>query len=272
VTVICYLRNPADWLEANYKERVTGGWRRETRTIGEFLSIEGGYFLRHDTRLQFWADLFGRENVRLRSYEAATSSASGLYRDFLETAGLGHLAASARDAPRSNVSVGREETEMLRFFNRCNWEDEDYRERFAEFFHMLKSSGLATGSRHSYLSFSARKKITNQWMPVYERLKSTFGLSDEEWAGTLVPASEKEDWAPLNDLPVEWFDLLFQLNRNERAVKRSEKVVEPSEGARAEIKPKPNKRRGAKLMRSVNKRVAKVSDKIAYIRKSIGLL
>lgn len=117
VDVISFLRRQDHWIESYYKELL--GWARvrETRDISTFVAEEGPALLDYAARLAPWQRTFGRQALRVLSYDDAVAG-SGVMPAMLESAGLGALAAQLPAAPAGNPSLDGGLVDLLLACNR----------------------------------------------------------------------------------------------------------------------------------------------------------
>lgn len=78
VTVLIYLRNPEDWIESVYRQVVRDP---EIRFAGDPAHLPQWDLLDYPALLRRWADVFGRDALRVRSYDTADTRARGVVGD-----------------------------------------------------------------------------------------------------------------------------------------------------------------------------------------------
>lgn len=189
VTVLTYVRNPADWVESLYKELATGGHYREARRLeGTLLSeIETAADLR--PIIDAWA--FPGARFELASYEAARRDlAANFAARVPEAAGL------SPPAP-ANRSPGRTATERFRDFNARTrrLSRDDFRRAFADF--TAQELTRPDDDRDTLLPPEARATLVARWME-RNRFVVSAGLMDAEtFAGLGREQPRASPWAPL---------------------------------------------------------------------------
>lgn len=189
VTVLAYVRNPADWVESLYKELATGGHYREARRLDGALlgELEAAADLR--PIIDAWA--FPGARFDLASYETARRD---LTADF--AARVPEAAGLASPAP-ANRSPGRMATERFRDFNARTrrLSRDDFRRAFADF--TAQESTRPDDDRDTLLSPEARSALVARWM---ERNRFVVGagfMDAETFAGLGRERPRTGPWTPL---------------------------------------------------------------------------
>ena len=87
VSVVFYLRSSDSYLESYYNQLVKDFGTRETRTLDEYVTESSLFFLETQVILNRWAEVFGKEAIRLRLF-GKQHLPDGIEYDFLRTLGL----------------------------------------------------------------------------------------------------------------------------------------------------------------------------------------
>ena len=105
------------WLDSFYREILGWEGRRETRDIDTFYHEEGKFWLDYSARLSPWIEMFGKENVILRSYDDAIA-APGILTDFLTYLGVkAEPPLVDQSTRRVNTSLPPSLTDLMRAVN-----------------------------------------------------------------------------------------------------------------------------------------------------------
>ena len=118
--IVVYLRRQDHWLNSTANQRI----KFEGRNAGPAFDTMERFYARQKPRLDYlaslacWSRHFGAENITVRPYERGQLAGGSVTDDFLQTAGIGHVAldAPARGAP-ANPGLSRD---VLEFKKRLN--------------------------------------------------------------------------------------------------------------------------------------------------------
>ncbi|HLC40467.1 MAG TPA: hypothetical protein VJO34_02425 [Methylomirabilota bacterium] len=116
VKVVIYFRDELDWQLSRYKQNVkTGSYHRPFR---KFIREEYLRYISYERLIQRYADAFGPENIRLRSFEKLRRQ-SAFEKDFIEILGKDptRYLGTVREVDKRNVSPPDEVINMIRWLN-----------------------------------------------------------------------------------------------------------------------------------------------------------
>lgn len=95
---IFYLRRQDTYASSLYREVLGWATNRLTLTFDEWLDGPAEQWLDFETRMNRWAEVFGRQELIVRSYEDAVVGKGGIWQDFASLIGLkGHPPVSPED-------------------------------------------------------------------------------------------------------------------------------------------------------------------------------
>jgi hypothetical protein len=118
VRIIAYVRRQDYWLDSWYRENVKNIRSRTTKTFPEFRAEFDENLLDFYRRLVLWREVFGAENMCIRTYESSALH-NGIFRDFLGIAGLDLTGDFVLPSDQeSNISLDRERVEIMRLCNK----------------------------------------------------------------------------------------------------------------------------------------------------------
>lgn len=112
--VVVYLRRQDKFAEAMWKQRVKNG--RYTGTPADYLSQNNN--LNYLPTLNYYADVFGRDNMIVRPFERPHFPDGDVLLDFAEHCHVPIELARAYDLPSSNATLSKEVSEGLGRLNR----------------------------------------------------------------------------------------------------------------------------------------------------------
>jgi len=95
--ILVYLRRQDDWAETFYKEVLCWSGRRENRAFKDFHHEFLGEWLDYGGRLEKWADIFGRDNLIVKSYDDREEQ--NIISDFYSTIGIESIDKKEFDFP-----------------------------------------------------------------------------------------------------------------------------------------------------------------------------
>jgi hypothetical protein len=208
VTIIIYVRNPADGCESLYKELVTGGNAREDRPLaGEVLAeLEAAADLR--PILAAWRGAFPGARFQLASYEAARTV--GLAADF--AARVPELAGRLADEGQAsaNRSLGRGATACFRVFNAMTGGlgMADYRAAFSAF--AADMNAVKDEDHATVLAPEARAAVTARWAEANAFVVADGLMDAGTFAGLVEHRPHRGPWTPLVTLDPAGIDCIIE--------------------------------------------------------------
>jgi len=198
VWIIIYQRNPADWVESEYKERVSNAYARETDPLGHCIHNYLFTWSLSSVMIRDWAKIFGGNRIKVRVYEEATQLVGGIFADFLSVCGLDDLAhLITYPEIQANPSLGRVYTEILRQFNILS--SGLTRERRFEMLQQLVQlmDYYVDDDRASILSPRDKVRLTQKWGEKNIDLVKRGFLTEEQFENLLQGAKVSTDWLPI---------------------------------------------------------------------------
>jgi hypothetical protein len=105
IKIVCYLRNPASFLDSLYREKLCWNGRNETRFFPDYVIQEGKYWVNYKAKLEDFGSVFGRDNLFVRSYDDLPSG--DVISDFLNVCNIGFDQSMVQSLPKGNPSLPR---------------------------------------------------------------------------------------------------------------------------------------------------------------------
>jgi hypothetical protein len=154
--ILISLRNPYEWVDSYYRDRVTSGWEFENLSLSKFIR-------KHQTILDYakiirqWKNSFGNDNVDIIIY-GDTLKRAGLVNTYRDHLGIQYNLA-ATETPLVNESASDNFVNSALIFNKKALPTITARNILTEF----KKSGLSKGSRTALLDNSDINFIEKQF-------------------------------------------------------------------------------------------------------------
>lgn len=171
--IVIYLRRQDRWLESWYNQQVKNGNHLPSDLL-EF-SEKQHFLLDYESQLNSWAEIFGKSNLIVRSYEKEQLP-DGVVTDFLNILNLGALQEyPLHQQPRYNAQLNRNALEFINLCNALNLEKNDsYKLRLLvrEITNQFQSDLIF--SNQSLLSLEKRKKIVGRYDEMNKRIARGF--------------------------------------------------------------------------------------------------
>ncbi len=165
VTVVFYLRSSDSYLESYYNQLVKDFGSRETRTLEEYIAEASLFFLETNVILNRWAEIFGKEAIRLRLF-GKEHLPDGIEYDFLRTIGVNAKPAfkPAEVSILHKVSLPPDALDYLRLCNLHLTKSEGHHDFVVHLVQMAAaSSDKLQKTRAGLLSLEAKRNLLRRF-------------------------------------------------------------------------------------------------------------
>jgi hypothetical protein len=180
--VIFYLRSPDSYMESFYNQFVKDFGTRETRRIDTYVAEQPLFFLETMRLLRPWAELFGRDAIRLRLF-GREHLPRGVLADFLEAMDRREGPAFGPPAPSAlhKVSLPPDALEYLRLSNPWLEREEGHHAFVVSLVRMARAqAGALQSTRSGLLSLEARRTLRKRFRETNRRAARTFLGADRD--------------------------------------------------------------------------------------------
>jgi len=201
VQAIYYIRRQDQILSSSYIQQVRLHGHTEPPDAYVRDLAERNEILRYHSFYRTMTGLFGKENVKCRTYEEAAASENGVFGDFLEAAGIAGDGLSFA-VPTVNASISDRQVAILLLLNRFR-----PGKRFVEMVIENADKDPRGAGRHSLLSRRLRVEIASMFQEENARLANEYFERPELFAPD--PLDGPEDPLASSELTAE--DLIIFL-------------------------------------------------------------
>lgn len=179
VKVVCYVRPVDRHLVSWYKERIKNtDMTRKFHEHVAWLYRQDSHHMFPTKYLDFFSDVFGKENMIVKKYDRESLLGGDSVSDFLHTIGADELIGMARHSSiRSNPSLENEQIDLKRALNRAGIKERGYNRHLSS---MLIAAGrevgmasekVTTGRPGAMLAARFRVILLNENLHQQNRLK-----------------------------------------------------------------------------------------------------